>query len=275
MAEKPNYIHKMIQSQDDMKYAYIIAIAIMMLFVCFIIFVVLMYNRRQLLYIKEKQLQEAEYQNKLLQKELEKQKSIEQERERISHDMHDDLGAGISALKLQAEFLKQKVQDDESKSDIDELLKTSEEMNISMREMLWSLNSGNDTLGNFIDYAIAYADGFLRKTSIKLLTESVDIVAETPISTEQRRNMFLCLKEAVNNAYKHSRADTMKLSFLQSEKEFLMKIHDNGIGINHEKREGNGLRNMKRRMQEQNGNCEVSSDEQGTVLYFRIIIESA
>lgn len=261
--------------QDDIKLAYIIAIAIMMLFVCFIIFVVLMYNRRQLLYIKEKQLQEAEYQNKLLQKELEKQKSIEQERERISHDMHDDLGAGISALKLQAEFLKQKVQDDESKSDIDELLKTSEEMNISMREMLWSLNSENDTLGNFIDYAIVYADGFLRKTSIKLLTESVDIVAETPISTEQRRNMFLCLKEAVNNAYKHSRADTMKLSFLQSEKEFFMKIHDNGIGINHEKREGNGLRNMKRRMQEQNGNCEVSSDEQGTVLYFRIIIESA
>ncbi|MFC5875886.1 histidine kinase [Chryseobacterium arachidis] len=48
--------------------------------------------------------------------------------------MHDDLGAGISALKLQAEFLKQRAEGDDLKSDIDELLKTSEEMNLSMRK---------------------------------------------------------------------------------------------------------------------------------------------
>ncbi|UOU98923.1 histidine kinase [Chryseobacterium daecheongense] len=255
--------------QDDIKLAYIIAISIMMLFVCFIIFVVLMYNRRQLLYIKEKQLQEAEYQNKLLQKELEKQKLIEHERERISHDMHDDLGAGISALKLQAEFLKQKAKDGELKNDIDELLKTSEEMNISMREMLWSLNSGNDTLGSFIDYSKIYAQNFLKKTKIVLLTKSENVVSETMISTEQRRNLFLCLKEALNNAYKHSQSDQIKLSFIQNDKEFIMKISDNGIGINQEKEEGNGLRNMKRRMQEQNGHCEVIT-ENGTHVFFRI-----
>ncbi|WP_312903048.1 sensor histidine kinase, partial [Chryseobacterium taichungense] len=133
------------QIPEDIKLTYIVIALIMISFVAFIIFVVLMYNRKQLLYLKEKQLNESEYQNQLLQKELEKQKSIEKERERISHDMHDDLGAGISALKLQAEFLKQRAEDDNLKNDIDELLKTSEEMNISMREMLWSLNAGNDT----------------------------------------------------------------------------------------------------------------------------------
>lgn len=153
------------QLQDEIKLAYIIAIGVMMFFVCFIIFVVLMYNRRQLLYLKEKQLQQSEHQNQLLQKELEKQKLIEKERERISHDMHDDLGAGISALKLQAEFLKQRLQDEEFKTDIDELLKTSEEMNLSMREMLWSLHSGNDTIGSFINYAKIYAGNFLKKNN--------------------------------------------------------------------------------------------------------------
>jgi two-component system sensor histidine kinase DesK len=151
---------------NDIKLAYTVAIGIMMIFVVFIIFVVLMYNKRQLLHLREKQLKESEHQNQLLQKELEKQKSIEAERERISHDMHDDLGAGISALKLQAEFLKQRAENDDLKSDIDELLKTSEEMNLSMREMLWSLNSGNDTLGNFIDYSKMYAQNFLKKTKI-------------------------------------------------------------------------------------------------------------
>ncbi|WP_244428533.1 sensor histidine kinase [Flavobacterium sp. B17] len=248
---------------------YIIAVILVMIFVTFIIFVVLMYNRKQLLYIKEQQLKESEYQNQLLQKELEKQKIIEKERERISHDMHDDLGAGISALKLQAEFLKQRAEDDDLKNDIDELLKTSEEMNLSMREMLWSLNSGNDTLGSFIDYAKMYAQNFLKKTTILITTESENIAEETTISTEQRRNLFLCLKEGLNNIYKHSQANQITLSFLQKNNEFIMKISDNGIGINNENPEGNGLRNMKRRMQEQNGHCEITT-ENGTHLLFRM-----
>lgn len=240
-----------------------------MIFVVFIILVVLMYNKRQLLYLKEQQLKESEHQNQLLQKELEKQRSIESERERISHDMHDDLGAGISALKLQAEFLKQRAEDEDLKTDIDELLKTSEDMNLSMREMLWSLNSGNDTLGSFIDYAKSYAQKFLKKTTIVLHIENENVIAETTITTEQRRNLFLCLKEALNNAYKHSRSDRLTLSFIQQEKEFMMKISDNGIGIDPGKPEGNGLRNMKRRMQEQNGHCEVTTED-GTHLFFRI-----
>ena len=251
------------------KSTYILALIIVLFFVIFIIFVVLMYNRKQLLYLKEKQLKESEHQNQLLQKELEKQKSIEAERERISHDMHDDLGAGISALKLQAEFLKQRAENDDLISDINEILKTSEEMNISMREMLWSLNSGNDTIGSFVEYAKIYAENFLKKTDILLITEKKDIILETVITTEQRRNLFLCLKEALNNAYKHSESNQLKLSFIQKDKEFMMKISDNGIGINHEKAEGNGLRNMKRRMQEQNGHCEVTT-ENGTHLFFRI-----
>ncbi|MCQ4138885.1 sensor histidine kinase [Chryseobacterium sp. EO14] len=253
----------------EIKIIYLTAIIMIMLFICFIIFVVLTYNKRQLLNLREKQLQQSEHQNQLLQKELEKQKSIEAERERISHDMHDDLGAGISALKLQAEFLKQRAENDDLKNDIDELLKTSEEMNLSMREMLWSLNSGNDTLGSFIDYSKMYAQNFLKKTKILLLTESENVVLETVITTEQRRNLFLCLKEALNNAYKHSQSNQIKLSFIQKDKEFMMKISDNGIGINHEKTEGNGLRNMKRRMEEQNGYCEVTT-ENGTHLFFRI-----
>ncbi|MDR6405239.1 MULTISPECIES: histidine kinase [Chryseobacterium] len=254
---------------NEIKLTYIIITIVMTFFIGFIIFVVLMYNRKQLLYLKEKQLKEAEHQNQLLQKELEKQKSIEHERERISHDMHDDLGAGISALKLQAEFLKQKAEDGELKNDIDELLKTSEEMNLSMREMLWSLHPGNDTLGSFVDYSSIYAQSFLKKTKIKLSIETENVIPETIISTEQRRNLFLCLKEALNNAYKHSQADQLKLSFIQENENFIMNISDNGIGIHQDKPAGNGLRNMKKRMHEQNGQCEIAT-ESGTHLLFRI-----
>ncbi|RKE79004.1 sensor histidine kinase [Chryseobacterium sp. AG363] len=260
------------QLPDTIRLAYIIAVILLITFVIFIVLIVVLYNKRQLFFIQQQQLKESEHQNQLLQKELEKQKVLEQERERISHDMHDDLGAGISALKLQAEFLKQKAENDDLQSDINELLKTSEEMNISMREMLWSLNSGNDTLGSFIDYAILYNGNFLKKTKIMMYSECEDIIAETPISTEMRRNLFLCLKEAVNNVYKHSQANTVKLSFWQDENNFFMKISDNGNGIPDGQKEGNGLRNMKRRMNELSGECSIISENPGTCIVFKIVL---
>ncbi|MDC8106456.1 sensor histidine kinase [Chryseobacterium sp. PTM-20240506] len=259
-------------SLNELKLTYAIITVVMLFFVVFIIFVVLMYNRKQLLFVKEKQLKEAEYQNQLLQKELEKQKLIEQERERISHDMHDDLGAGISALKLQAEFLKQKAENSDLTNDIDELLKTSEEMNISMREMLWNLNTGNDTIGSFTSYSKMYTESFLKKTSINFIVTDRGIIQNMPVSAEIRRNMFLCLKESLNNAYKHSKANKISISFSQRDREFSMEISDDGIGMIEGKNEGNGLRNMKRRMKELNGEFEIVSKEDGTAVIFTIEI---
>lgn len=260
------------QLPDTIRLTYIIAAVLLIMFVIFIVLVVILYNKRQVFFIQQQRLKEVEHQNQLLQKELEKQRSIEKERERISHDMHDDLGAGISALKLQAEFLRQRIDDKELQADIDELLKTSEEMNISMREMLWSLNSENDTLGNFIDYAIHYTEHFLKKTTIVLHSECEDIEAQTQISTELRRNLFLCLKEAANNVYKHSQADILKLSFSRKHHIFTMTVSDNGCGIPVNHHEGNGIRSMKKRMNELGGECMIITENHRTCLTFKIIL---
>lgn len=260
------------QLPDTIRLTYIIAAVLLVTFVVFIVLIIILYNKRQIFFIQQQRLKESEHQNQLLQKELEQQRSIEKERERISHDMHDDLGAGISALKLQAEFLKYKIEDNELQNDIDELLKTSEEMNISMREMLWSLNSGNDTLGSFVEYAILYTGNFLKKTKIVFHSECEDMISDTPMSTELRRTLFLCLKEAVNNVYKHSQADALQLSFSQNKNKFLVNIGDNGIGIPDSHSEGNGLRNMKRRMNEVEGECKILSSSSGTCLTFEVTL---
>ena len=148
---------------EQVKFLFLIALIILMMFAGFIVMVVMVYKKKQLVFQKERLLQDIQYRNQLLEKELEIQRKVQEERERISHDMHDDLGAGISALKLQAEFIKQKVDDQSIKADVDDLLKTAGEMNLSMREMLWSLNSTNDNLGNFMQYVVQYSEGFLKK----------------------------------------------------------------------------------------------------------------
>ena len=149
---------------EQVKFMFLIALIILMMFAGFIVMVVMVYKKKQLVFQKERLLKDIQYRNQLLEKELEIQRKVQEERERISHDMHDDLGAGISALKLQAEFIKQKVDDQSVKADVDDLLKTAGEMNLSMREMLWSLNSTNDNLGNFMQYVVQYAEGFFKKT---------------------------------------------------------------------------------------------------------------
>lgn len=148
---------------EQVKFMFLIALIILMMFAGFIVMVVMVYKKKQLVFQKERLLKDIQYRNQLLEKELEIQRKVQEERERISHDMHDDLGAGISALKLQAEFIKQKVDDQSVKADVDDLLKTAGEMNLSMREMLWSLNSTNDNLGNFMQYVVQYAEGFFKK----------------------------------------------------------------------------------------------------------------
>ena len=257
----------------ELKLTYIIAIFVMIFFVGFIILVVFLYNKKQNLYIKERQLKEAEHQNQLLQKELERQRSIEVERERISHDMHDDLGAGISALKLQTEFLKEKLKNNVGlQKDLDELLKTSEEMNLSLREMLWNLNKTNDTLQKLVQYISIYGERFFSKTKIKVVIQNDLSSIDYPISSDVRWHLFLCVKESLNNIYKHSQANTVNVKFKQFDQQFILEIEDNGIGLQNAQNEGNGFVNMNHRMQESCGKFEILPSEKGLHLNFEVKI---
>ncbi len=258
---------------EQVKFMFLIALIILMMFAGFIVMVVMVYKKKQLVFQKERLLQDIQYRNQLLEKELEIQMKVQEERERISHDMHDDLGAGTSALKLQAEFIKQKVDDESVKADVDELLKTAGEMNLSMREMLWSLNSTNDNLGNFMQYVIQYAESFFKKSSIKILVKREVHSPETKLNSEMRRNLFLCAKESLNNIYKHSKASEINISFkLNSDEVFTMQISDNGVGLRENKNTGYGLQNMQKRMNDVGGKYEICNTEKGVCLYFVVKI---
>ncbi|MCL9804442.1 histidine kinase [Flavobacterium amniphilum] len=252
----------------EIKLTYIIAIAVMLLFVGFIIIVILIYNKRQLVQQQEIKIKESEFKNQLLEKELERQKSIQAERERISRDMHDDLGAGISAIKLQAEFMKFKLKDAGYSEDLEAIVKTSEEMNLAMREILWSLNSSNDTVGNFIDYVQTYTERFLEKTTISLKTEKSGIQSMVNLSVKVRRNLFLAIKEAVHNAYKHSEAKNLTILFTQTDNTLTIDITDDGKGLEKTPHNGNGLSNMKLRTKAIDGTFEVIPADTGTHLRF-------
>lgn len=253
----------------EIKLTYIIVIVLMILFVGFIIFVVFLYNKRQIFFHQQQKLKEAEHQNELLQKEIERQKEIEKERERISSDMHDDIGARISALKLQGEFIKENfAENPQLKSELDELLKTTEEMTVAMREMIWSLKTQNDFLQNFISFSQKYASEFFAKSKIRFYFRN-EIKENSHLNAEVRRNLFLCYKESLNNVYKHSEASDVYVTFSLDNNNLKLEILDNGKGLNNQERSnGNGFYNMQNRMREISGVLKIPKTEKGTQLIF-------
>ncbi|SDC13392.1 two-component system, NarL family, sensor histidine kinase DesK [Niabella drilacis] len=231
---------------------------------CFFFLAIL--NREQ-----EVEKEKLKLQTKLLQKEVQLQKDIIAERERISRDMHDGIGAGISALKLQAELLKSKIgKNGPIHNDIDELLHTSEDMSISMRQMMSELTSGRESIDSFANQALIQAKTFLHKTPIQLQYQLDLENKDTVISRHALRELVFCIKEAINNIYKHSHASHVFIAVIQKEKLLWIEIKDDGIGLDAMRQTGSGLHNMRQRMINLGGSFELLPASAGTHLRYTL-----
>ncbi len=198
-------------------------------------------------------------------------RKIKEERKSIGYDMHDNLGAGISALKLNAEFIKHKItQGNPAGEDIDELLRISDDMNVSMREILWSLQNRNDSIGSLMTYTRDYVENFLRRSGIK--SHFHQEVAEPGRSFSFGRNyhLMLCIKEAITNVYKHSKAQNVVVRYLQSKNSFVVEIQDDGIGVGASLHAGNGLKSMQMRMARIRGRFEIQDCDKGTKVVLKL-----
>ncbi len=202
---------------------------------------------------------------------IEKQQAVELERSRISAEMHDDLGASLSTMKLMCEVVKSKLETSDSTEEIDFISHTSNDLVYKMREIIWSMNSKYDSLADLIGYTVKYAHEYLTISNIKLETEVPEIIPEFYLNGEARRNIFLVVKETLHNTFKHAQANTVQLSFKVYEKsarssQLHISIHDNGVGINlaNINRFGNGLDSMKKRMNQVGGSY-TTTNQNGTV----------
>jgi signal transduction histidine kinase/ligand-binding sensor domain-containing protein len=204
------------------------------------------------------------YSRKLQQQRagLEKQKAVEQERTRISTDMHDDFGASLSRIKFLSEKLQLYNPDNPAeKTDLEKISLYSDEMAEKMNEIVWALNQRYDSLGDLVSFCRSYASEYLQDKSIKLHFSTGE-VSEKKIQGEIRRNIFLVIKEALHNVVKHARATEVTLSFSQA-KQLQVIIHDNGKGIDTENIRpfANGLENMKKRIADIHGQLQIENKD--------------
>ncbi|PWU04002.1 MAG: hypothetical protein C5B52_02250 [Bacteroidetes bacterium] len=204
-------------------------------------------------------------------KELEKYKAImdarDKERNRISQEIHDDIGSGLTSIRLMSEVAKAKNEKEENpETELDRISTTSSELMDKMNEIIWTMNSRNDTLPNLIAYLRHQVVEYFEPFHINLRLIIPDQVPESEISGEIRRNVLLTVKEALHNIIKHSRATRVELSFA-IEDYFIICISDNGIGFDPQKIKvhSNGIRNMEERIQSIAGKFKIANQFGTTV----------
>jgi signal transduction histidine kinase len=204
-------------------------------------------------------------------KEMEKQVAVlaakQDERNRISVDMHDELGSGVTAIRLMSEIVKSKMKD-QTLPEIEKISNSANELLNKMNAIIWTMTSSNDTVENLVAYIRSYAVEFFENTGIDCSFTMPAVIPHREINGEKRRNIFLSVKEALNNVVKHSQSSVVRINIVVGEG-LVIEIQDDGIGINMERlrKFGNGLNNMKKRMASIDGEFNIEN-RQGTKTTF-------
>lgn len=221
-------------------------------------------NRRDIVErVKERERLKLENERKEFEKQMAVVTAMQGERDRISADMHDELGSGVTAIRLMSEILKTKMKS-QSIPELDKISSNANELLSKMNTIIWTMKSSNDTVESLIAYIRAHAIEYFDNTPIECTVRLPAVIPQSDISGEKRRNIFLSVKEALNNAMKHSQATRLHIDIVAREHLLVIRITDNGIGINTEqlRRFGNGLSNMRRRMDNIGGSFTIECEGQ-------------
>jgi signal transduction histidine kinase/ligand-binding sensor domain-containing protein len=202
------------------------------------------------------------------------QRDLEMDRARIARDIHDHIGSGLTRINLLNELLLGEPPDYWPQR-ISQITGITCELMQAMDEIVWAVNPKNDSLENLMTYLCDFADDYLRTAKIRLRINVPARLPDWDLTAEVRHNLFLAVREMLNNIVKHSRASEVILSLKLDDENFaLLEVRDDGCGIaaaapTH--RSGNGLDNLQKRADAIGGQIRIHSEpEKGMTIELSI-----
>lgn len=172
-------------------------------------------------------------------------------RTRISRNLHDDVSSLLNSLAMQSE-LAAAAGDGSNSSVYKDIAVKSRQAVQNLRDTVWAIDSSKDKYENLLDRILDYGDDHLSIKNFEFKIEKINWQSEVEINPAFRQNIYLVFKESITNILKHSTGNMVKLIIGFQDKNFLMKIHDNGT-INTGKKSGVGINSMTKRIQELGG----------------------
>jgi signal transduction histidine kinase/ligand-binding sensor domain-containing protein len=205
-------------------------------------------------------VQRARYRRRMAR--LHMHRAMDQERQRIARDIHDDLGSGLTEITLLSDTLEAEGPETTAGRDmVSEISRRARALTRAMDEVVWAVNPRNDTLESFLTYFNRWAQAYLTHAGVRCRWDLPLDIPPLPLNAETRHHLFLSCKEAINNIAKHAGATEVWVRVQVQPGQLEISIEDNGRGLDSPAsgREGEGLRNMRSRMNELKGRCDLHS----------------
>jgi signal transduction histidine kinase len=206
---------------------------------------------------------------------LKQQRALEQERLRIAHDIHDDLGARVTQISLLSAMSQENPAfPEKARADFDKVSKMARELVSALYETVWAVNPENDNLEALGNYLCQMVKQLCERTPLRCRFHVLDLPQGIQVSSQTRHNISMAVKEAVHNIIKHSKASEVTIRMAFADGILDVSVHDDGVGFQPaDNISGNGLTNMKQRLQNIGGNCFIESQTgQGTTVRMRLQI---
>ncbi|MBL7766858.1 MAG: hypothetical protein JNJ58_12230 [Chitinophagaceae bacterium] len=209
---------------------------------------------------------------------IEKQQAIMNERSRISADLHDDIGSTLSSVSIYNDLI---LANATKKPQVipqlsGQISKQIRELMMRTEDIIWSLkiDPGSNEHEPLAKRVSEYAAELLESINIHADIRISDDVEQMLHQPEQRRNILMIIKEAMNNCRKYSEASSFILHMEIEDKFLRMDMKDNGKGFDPEQiQAGDGLGNMQERARAMRGTTSiVSAPGEGTDIICRIPI---
>jgi signal transduction histidine kinase/ligand-binding sensor domain-containing protein len=205
--------------------------------------------------------------------QLERERALAHERERIARDLHDDLGSSLARISLLSGLLKAD-RDNPRQVELNavKISQSADQTVRALEEIVWAVRPGSDSLQSLVEYIAHFANELFEDGKVHCRLDLPQDLPARPLPPEIRHNIFLVVKEALTNAFKHASASEVSVRAEARDDALEIVVHDDGKGFEINGRgRGNGLGNMRRRAQAMGESVTIeSAPGQGTTVCLKI-----
>lgn len=195
-------------------------------------------------------------------KKLEQKNILLAERNRISSELHDEVGSSLSAINLMSHAaMHTKTDGNQQAHDyFSSINNNSAKVMETISDIVWSMHPENDQMPRIIARMKTFCAEILEAVDTRFTMNVDEKVLSLTLSSEKRRDFYLIFKEVINNIAKYAKATDVVIELNKPDGQLQLIVKDNGIGFQPElANNGNGLRNMQQRTDRQGGHFEVKS----------------
>ena len=188
-------------------------------------------------------------------------------RGKIASDLHDDVGSTLSSIRMYSDIVKHQPNQTGAASELlDKIGSNSKEMIENMSDIVWMIKPGNDDFKSIENRMLNFANELCIPANINFEFNKDAPTDALQISMEQRRDIYLIFKEAINNAVKYSGCHSIRAAITLQNRHLQILISDDGKGFDtNAVKNGNGLSNMQKRAATHKGTFTIhSAPKEGT-----------